>query len=136
MLISMRLLGIDYGSKRVGIALSDDKGLMAFPHSVIKNDDVLLESILEIIDAEKVEMIVVGHSFDREGGLNPIHEDASKFIDALRARVTCAIELEPEQYTTQEAVRFQGKTEHTDSAAASIILNSYIMRNKNKENHD
>jgi RNase H-fold protein (predicted Holliday junction resolvase) len=48
----------------------------------------------------------------------------------LTLSVGIPVELEPEQYTTQEAIRFQGRTDMTDAAAASIILNSYLSRTK------
>lgn len=126
----MRLLGIDYGSKRVGTALSDDKGLMAFPHEVLQNDKNLLSYIAKIIDEKEVTKIVIGHSKNREGDTNPIHERVTEFITDLTLEFGLPVELEPEQYTTQEAVRFQGKNEHTDASAAAIILNSYITRNE------
>jgi len=127
----MRLLGIDYGTKRVGVALSDDKGMMAFPHVVLVNDTSLQKSIEKIVQKEGVEMIIIGHSLGRDGGPNVVHEQVQDFIQDLTLNLGLPIELEPEQYTTQEAIRFQGRTELTDASAASIILNSYIMRIKN-----
>lgn len=126
----MRLMGIDYGSKRVGIALTDDKGMMAFPHTVLPNDGALLKHIEKIVATEKVGKIVIGHSLNREGEANAIHARVEELMLDLTLTVGLPIELEPEQYTTQEAKRFQGKTEHTDAAAASIILNSYIVKNR------
>jgi len=136
MLTYMRLVGIDYGSKRVGIALSDDKGLMAFPHEVFANDGELVHKIVLLIEAEGVETIVVGHSLDREGKTNPIHESVDELIIELTRQTGLPVELEPEQYSTQEAIRYQGRTDKTDAAAASIILNSYITRMSNKMNDD
>ncbi len=129
----MRLMGIDYGSKRVGIALTDDKGMMAFPHSVLPNDKLLQKAVEAIVQKEGVGQIVIGHSLNREGEANKIHARVEEFMLDLTLSLGIPIELEPEQYTTQEAVRFQGKTDKTDSAAASIILNSYIMRMKSKK---
>lgn len=124
----MRLMGIDYGSKRVGVALSDDKGLMAFPKAVFRNDSELLKNVVALIEKENVGKVIVGHSKDREGGDNPIHEKATDFITDLTLEMPIPIELEPEQYTTKEATRFQGKNDMTDASAAAIILNSYITR--------
>ena len=127
----MRLLGIDYGSKRIGIALTDDEGTMAFPKIVFPNDDTLLQKIETLVGEEQVSKIVIGHSLNREGEANPIHEDVTEFIGDLTLRLGIPVELEPEQYTTQEAIRFQGKNDQTDASAAAIILNSYITRHKN-----
>lgn len=126
----MRLMGIDYGTKRVGIALSDDKGMMAFPHVVLPNDGNLRKAIEKIATTEHVELIVIGHSLGRDGNPNAVHGAVEDFIQDLTLDLGLPIELEPEQYTTQEAIRFQGRTAMTDAAAASIILNSYITRNK------
>lgn len=128
MLISMRLLGIDYGTKRVGIALSDESGQMAFPHSVIKNDNELLTNIVAVIKTDNVEAIVIGHSKDREGGDNPVHAGVEELIQDLTLETGLPVHLEPEQYSTQEAIRFQGRTDKTDASAAAVILNSYITR--------
>ncbi len=124
----MRLMGIDYGTKRVGIALTDDKGMMAFPRAVVENDPELLQRISEIAEKEKVEKIIIGHSLNREGKPNPVHAHVEGFIQDLTLELGIPIELEPELYTTKEATRFQGKNIMTDAAAASIILNSYITR--------
>ena len=109
--------------------MSDDKGLMAFPLVVLPNDLALVKSIEEIIEKEKIEKIVVGHSLGRDGKPNPVHAKVEELIQNLKRKTNLPIELEPEQYTTKEATRFQGKTEMTDASAASIILNSYITRN-------
>jgi putative Holliday junction resolvase len=126
----MRILGIDYGSKRVGLALTDDKGMMAFPHSVLANDKDLLSTIEKLINQEKVEKIVIGHSLDRKGGENAIHAKVEELMLDLTLAVGLPIELEPEQYTTQEAIRLQGRNDKTDAAAATIILNTYLSRKK------
>lgn len=126
----MRLLGIDYGSKRVGVALSDEGGEMAFPHDVFLNDAELVKNITGLAEAKQVEKIIVGHSLDREGKDNPIHGATEEFISELTSRLSIPIELEPEQYTTKEAVHTQGKHEKIDASAAALILNSYITRTK------
>ncbi len=130
MLIDMKLMGIDYGSKRVGVALSDDKGMMGFPHKVLPNDEKLLKSLEAIIQKEKVARLVLGHSLNKAGKPNKVHLAVEDFIQDLTLHIGLPVELEPEQYTTQEAIRFQGRNENTDASAAAIILNSYITRTK------
>jgi len=126
----MRLMGIDYGTKRVGVALSDEGGNMAFPHIVLDNDLKLLEKLEEIIDARKVELIVIGHSLNKDGQPNSVHSEVEELIGDLTLRVGLPIHLEPEQYSTQAAIREQGRNKQVDASAASIILNSYITKNK------
>lgn len=129
----MRILGIDYGTKRVGLALTDNKGLMAFPYSVLENNDNLITELEKIIAKEAVDTIVIGHSLNTKGEENVLHQAVEALMLDLTLTVGLPIELEPEQYTTQEALRFQGRTPLTDAAAATIILNSYLERQRYKK---
>jgi len=126
----MRLLGIDYGSKKVGLALSDERGVMAFPHSVLPNDEKLLLAIESLVQKEGVGKIVIGHSVNKEGNPNKIQQAIEACILDLTLSLGIPIELERELYTTQEAMRIQGKTMMTDASAAALILNSFIQRQK------
>jgi putative Holliday junction resolvase len=126
----MRLMGIDYGSKRVGVALSDESGRMAFPHIVLDNDGRLLEKLAEIVKERQVGEIVIGHSLGRDGKPNPIHTAVEELIGDMTLAVGLPIHLEPEQYSTQAALRDQGRTAQTDASAAALILNSFITRKK------
>lgn len=126
----MRHLGIDFGSKRVGLALSDDGGNMAFPSAVLKNDESLLKTIVEIIEKESVGAVVIGHSKNLQGDDNKIQSAIEDFMTSLTLEIPVPIHLEPEYFSTQEAIRFQGRTEQTDAAAAAVILNSYLSRQK------
>ncbi len=123
-------MGIDYGKKRVGVAFSDDKGLMAFPHATLPNDAHLLKALTTLIEEKAVGEIVVGLSLGRDGEPNVIHAKVTELMTDLTLAVGLPVHLEPEQYTTQEAIRFQGKTDLTDASAAAIILNSFITRTK------
>ncbi|MFM2381447.1 MAG: hypothetical protein RLZZ76_214 [Candidatus Parcubacteria bacterium] len=125
----MRKMGIDYGTKRVGVAFSDDKGLMAFPHDTFKNDADLLKTLVSLIEEKGVGEVVIGLSLDREGKPNKVHAQVEELIGDITLQVGVPVHLEPEQYTTQEAIRFQGRNDKTDASAAAIILNSFITRN-------
>jgi putative Holliday junction resolvase len=126
----MRKMGIDYGTKRVGVAFTDDKGLMAFPHDTLPNDRMLLQKLVSLIEEKEVGEIVIGFSLDRDGVPNAVHTQVEELIGDLTLQVGIPVHLEPEQYSTQEAIRFQGRNEKTDASAASIILNSFITRTK------
>lgn len=126
----MRLMGIDYGTKRVGIALSDEGGKMAFPHIVLDNDSELLKKLESLIDERSVAEIVIGHSVNKNGEPNPVHSEVEELIGDLTLRVGLPIHLHPEQYSTQEAIRDQGRNKQTDASAATIILNSFITSKK------
>jgi len=81
----MKLLGIDYGSKNIGIAMSDSAGEMAFPKEIVANDEKALPHVLEIIENESIESVVLGESKNYEGKENPIMKDVHRFKEkALR----------------------------------------------------
>ncbi|MCA9361576.1 Holliday junction resolvase RuvX [Candidatus Kaiserbacteria bacterium] len=126
----MRKMGIDYGSKRVGIALTDESGKMAFPHDVLTNDANLSENITTIITDKNVSEIVIGHSKKLDGSDNDIQTQIESLITDLTLATGLPIHLIPEQYTTQAALRIQGRNKMTDASAASLILDTYLENNK------
>ena len=125
-----RILGIDVGTKRVGVAITDERASMAFPHAVYKQDATLLTSLLAVITEKGIEEIVLGHSLDKEGKPNKIHELTEALMLDLTLETGLPIHLQPEQYTTQAAIQLQGKTKMTDAAAAALILDSFITKKK------
>lgn len=126
----MRFLGIDYGSKRVGLALSDEAGIMAFPLKVIPNTPNLLKELETIIADKKVAEIVIGHSLDKNSQPNKIQVAIEDLMTDLTLATGVPINLEPEQFSTQAALQIQGRNEMTDASAATLILDSFITRVK------
>lgn len=124
----MRFLGIDYGSKRVGTALSDETGVLAFPHSVIPNDERLIPALKKIVTEEGVTEIVMGESRDYKGKENPIMESILVCKEALERTTNLPVHLEPEFLTSAQAAYFQGKHDKLDASAAAIILQAYLDR--------
>jgi len=123
-------MGIDYGSQRVGVALSDESGQMAFPHTVLKNSAALLSELAAIIAEKQVKEIVIGHSLDKNQTPNKIHQAVEGLIMDLTLATGLPIHLEAEQFTTQAALHIQGRTEKTDASAAALILDGFITKQK------
>jgi putative Holliday junction resolvase len=130
----MRLLGIDYGTKRVGVALTDESGAMAFPHDTFLNDAMLRERLEALAEEKGVSMIVIGLSHTLGGTPNLVQKEIDALAEYLRESLKIPVHLEPEQFTTQAALRLQGRTEKTDASAAALILDGYLIRNQQK--HD
>lgn len=126
----MRLMGIDYGTKNVGIALSDMNGVMAFPNTVLQNNAQLLKNIISIIQKEKVGKIVIGYSLDKNGNPNSVHTEVEGLMLDLTLEIGLPIHLQSEQYSTQAAIRLQGKNANTDASAAALILDGFITKRK------
>lgn len=141
----MRYLGIDFGSKRVGLALSDESGTLAFPYMVIKNDKTLLHEVGRIMKEQKVKLAVIGESKDFNGKDNPIAEQAEDFKKTLERVTHKQVEYEPEFLTSVQAGRRYSRrsggsrgsglraesrktNEMLDASAAAIILQSYLDR--------
>jgi putative holliday junction resolvase len=131
----MRFLGIDYGSVRVGTALSDEGGTMGFPHAVLQNTPRLLDEVVALVEKEHVGAIVIGYSRTLAGGENPIANEAKKFGDALANRTGLTVAYESEVFSSAEARRAPHKEEKNrspksheavDASAAAIILTSYL----------
>lgn len=133
----MRYLGIDYGSKRVGVALSDDAGMMGFPHGILENAPALLETLATLIGKERVGAVVIGESLDLDGAENPIAKEARALGSRLAERAGIPVFFEDERLTSREARRQFEPTEKTrkplsrakvDASAAALILTSYLSK--------
>ncbi|MDR3547209.1 MAG: Holliday junction resolvase RuvX [Candidatus Pacebacteria bacterium] len=127
----MRYLGIDFGTKRVGLALSDESGSMGFPHAVVPNDGRLIDYVRELIDRKEVETVIIGDSKDFSGNDNPVVAKAKAFATDLERTTSVNIVWEPEMLTTQEARRDPegirtNSREPVDASAAALILTSYL----------
>lgn len=124
-----KIVGIDYGTKRVGIAVSDESGSIAFPKTTLTNDRSLLPAIIELIRRENATTVVFGDSRDWDGVENKVMEDARAFCKDLQRSVAVSVHFEPEFYSSVEARKHTGKT-IVDAEAAAIILNSYLSKIK------
>lgn len=128
----MRALGIDYGTEKVGVALSDEALTMGFPKAVLRNDAELLSAIETLIREEEVEIVVIGESLGLSGSENPVQEKAHAFGERLAAKTGVRIAYELEAFSSQEALRdiegVRGRGAPDDSRAAALILTSYLSR--------
>lgn len=130
-----KYLGIDYGTKRVGVAVSDEAGTMAFPKEVIQNTGLehIADKISKICNELGVRDIVLGESKNFKGEDNVVMKEARGLINHLEARGLDVI-FEPEIFSTMQAERLQGQKSDIDASAAAIILQSYLDRVKHKQN--
>ena len=126
----MRLMGIDYGGKRIGVALSDESAGFAFAHSVVENNKNAIGAIRKICEENKVGKIILGESVDYKGKPNPVMEEIEKFKKELGKEIGLPIEYQKEILTTKEAERGQGKTDKIDASAAALILRSFLEQKK------
>lgn len=141
----MRYLGIDYGTRKVGLALSDEAGTMGFPHSIVPSGPGLAEAVRALIARESVGAVVIGESKNFAGGENPVAREARAFGARLAEEAGVPVFYEAEMLTTQEARRAMDGSHPrgvstsarktaapasgaVDASAAALILTSYLSR--------
>jgi putative Holliday junction resolvase len=121
-------MGIDFGSKRVGIALSDEEGKFAIPKAVLPNDRYLFTEIKRMCEAYGVTQIVMGESKDFKGNENVIMKDIKFFKGELERDLGLPVHFEPEFLTSHQAAQTQGNSPLLDASAAALILQSFLDR--------
>ena len=132
----MRILAVDHGEKRIGLALSDPNAMFASPLTVIKHVSRLLDAaqVANLANENEAGLIVIGQSFDEEGNPNLAGRRAAKFAEALKEQTNISIELFDESFSTQDAratriemgVSRRKRAGHIDELAAVMILRSYL----------
>ncbi|HET7145168.1 MAG TPA: Holliday junction resolvase RuvX [Anaerolineales bacterium] len=136
----MRILAVDHGEKRIGLALSDETGTIASPLKVIEHISRAVDAaqVADLAAQNDVALIVVGQSFDEAGDPNPAGRRAGRFADELKNQTEISVELWDESFSTQDArsariqlgVSRKDRAGHQDAYAAVMILQSYIESNR------
>ena len=122
----MRYLGIDFGSKRIGLAISDENAGFAFPLSVLPNSEKSLGQILQICKEKNIGAIVIGDSENFQMQKNEIMKEVETFTKEIQKKSGLPVSFHPEFLTSREAERLQGKNNMLDASAAAIILKSFL----------
>jgi putative holliday junction resolvase len=135
-----RVMGIDLGAKRTGLALSDARGTLARPHRVIASPTPLAGIVEEVMrlqaEDDGLAAIVVGLPKRLDGSPNVLTLHVEKFVGLLRARVTAPVVTQDERLTSVEAESllasrekdWRRRKEKLDAAAAAVILQEYLDR--------
>ncbi len=130
----MRILGLDLGERRTGVALSDPTGFLATPLTVLQhiNIEADLAAIEELVRSRGVEQVVVGLPLSLNGSVGPQARLVQRRVARLRDRLNVPIVLWDESLSTVEAKRLvheagkRVKRDRIDAAAAAVILQSYL----------
>ena len=121
----MKIIAVDYGSARTGVAVSDATGTIARPLGVVERvgDEAGLERLAELIRSEEPERVVVGLPLTLRGERGAQAQETKAFVEALRAAVDVPVESFDERFTTRLA---QGGPGPDDARAAAHLLSSYL----------
>jgi len=126
----MRILGIDYGDKKIGLAFGDSSARVAVPLEVIVNEgDVTIEALVRRIKEEDISLVVVGVPLPQGNHSSVQLEKTRKFIATLAQAAPVSVVEEDESFTSVESVRLQQEFNaqaDEDALAAMLIVQSYI----------
>ncbi len=137
----MRYIGLDLGSRTLGVSLSDPSGIIASSLTIIRHNEEyerLLDDVKKIVDEYKVEKIVLGLPKNMNGTIGPKGELSYKFKEMLENKLNIEVILEDERLSTVEATNLLIKNDTSrkkrkkvvDSLAATIILQSYLDKKR------
>jgi putative Holliday junction resolvase len=132
----MRTLGIDFGLKRVGLALSDSEGRLALPYRVIQRTtrDALFQELADVIRSEGVQAVVVGLPLALDGEETLATRQCRNFAESLARRIDLPVELVDERLTSAQAeadlaqagVKAKKRRQRLDAQAAALILRAHL----------
>ncbi|MBL7155888.1 MAG: Holliday junction resolvase RuvX [Candidatus Omnitrophica bacterium] len=136
----MRILGLDIGSKRIGVALSDPLGITAQGLFTIERagDDELYRRLEDIVKEKEVKEIVVGLPLNMNGSSGPQAEAAATFADTLKEKLNVPVKMWDERLSTMEVERIMiaggasrsKRKKKIDKLAAQVVLQSYLNAQK------
>lgn len=140
----MKILAVDYGDTRTGLAISDRTEFLATPVGTVteRNAERLAQKVADSAKEQGAELIVVGLPINMNGTRGPRAEKCEAFAQMLKELVDCPVEMWDERSTTVTAhnilnttnVRGKARKAVVDTVAASVILESYLdHRRKNKD---
>lgn len=131
-----RYMGLDVGTKTVGVALSDPMFIIATAHKTIKRTNIEkdLDELVKIIEDYQVSKVIVGMPYNMNKTIGPQGQRVMSFVDLLKRRIDNEIIYIDERMTTISAnrilmetnVRRENRKEHIDKIAATYILQSYL----------
>ncbi|UCF89047.1 MAG: Holliday junction resolvase RuvX [bacterium] len=136
-----RIMGIDWGQRRIGVALSDETRTIASPHGIIKRAGSLerdLTAITDIAVSNEVELIIFGLPVRLDGSVGPEAEGVLEVVERLRAKVRVPVDTWDERLSTAAAERAliggdvsrRKRKEKVDQVAAALFLQAYLDKNR------
>jgi putative pre-16S rRNA nuclease len=124
----VKIVALDYGRARTGVAISDPSGTIARPMCVVEraSSDAGLARLAELVAANGVERVVVGMPLTLRGGRGEQARETEGFVEALAARLDVPVETFDERFTTDLAQQSPPAVSDEDARAAAHLLSSYL----------
>ena len=135
----MRYLGLDLGSRTLGVAKSDPSGFIASSYTVIRHNeeyDRLLDEVVKLVQELQIEAIVLGYPKNMNNTVGPKGELSEQFQKKLEERLDIPVYLQDERWTTKQATRYLLEADLSrakrkkviDKMAAVVILETYLAQ--------
>ena len=131
----MKILGIDYGEKRIGLAISDETQTLARELEIV-SPQAIMEKLASLILSDEIGTIVVGLPINMDGQPTPKTEETQKFIEKLKQQFSVSIETFDERLSSKMAQSITHENKNLDSLAAQIILQNYLDKTKAQSVHE
>jgi putative Holliday junction resolvase len=125
----LKVLALDYGAARTGVAVSDATGTLARPLTVVERaaSTAGLRRLAQLVVDEEIERVVVGLPLTLRGAAGAQAEETARFVEALKDVVDVPVESFDERFTTTLAARDPGGRAAEDARAAAHLLESYLV---------
>jgi len=131
---SQKFLGLDFGEKKIGLAIADTETKIATPFKIIANDDAIFKQLREICEQEKIARIIVGVPLGLQGIKSKQYGEVLCFINKLEKEIKIEVEQQDENLSSRYAKNLLKETRAKkldDAVAAMIILQSYLDERHN-----
>lgn len=125
----MKILAIDFGTKRIGLAISDETQTLAREYAILSPQE-FWASIPELVAKEMVGQVIVGLPLGMSGQSTVKTQETQTFVQKLSQQLTVPVAVVDERLTSVMAAQMAGTNRHIDSLAAQIILQNYLNSKK------
>ena len=134
-----RYLALDWGSVRIGLAITDPLKIIAQPYATLSNDQNLLENIKKIVVEQNISKLIIGHPIKLDGSIGPAANKVNEFKEQLSLELqNVEIIMQDERLSTVEAekrmlakdAKRKTRRANIDKTAAAIMLEHYLNKNK------
>lgn len=128
----MNILGLDYGSKKIGLAIAykEDNGFIVVGYETLDNNAFIIQKLSDIIKKENIITVITGLPLGLKGHKTPQTIEVEHFIDTLKNSIDISVVTEDERFTSMLADQLGGKNTNHEGAA-KLILEGYIAKKSN-----
>jgi putative Holliday junction resolvase len=128
----MKIMGMDIGDKRIGIALTDKEKKLSIPHLILKNNKDFSDKLSKILDEESVEKIIIGMPYTLKGEIGPQGKKVLEFVKKNILNMGIEVVYQDERFTSklevEPGIKNKKAGEHKDKLSAALILQGYLDR--------